>query len=108
MRLRRHRELRVLSVELSHEALIVLDGHLVTETASTFEQAIAALTETSRVVLDLSRLRGIDRAGAAALARLRRSPDQELLAFAGRRRVRRRVARHPGAGLVLLPAPAPS
>jgi ABC-type transporter Mla MlaB component len=103
LRLRRDRDLRVLALELSHEVLVVLDGHLVRETADAFERAVESLPMSARLVLDLSRLRTLDRAGVAAVRRLRRSPEQEVLAFAERRRIRRRLARRGGgAGLVLL------
>ena len=105
-RLRRRRSLRVLSVELAQEVLVVLDGHLVDETAFALDETIDALPASARVVLDMSRLRSIDRAGVDAVRRMHRRPDQEILAFADRARVRRRLARHGGgAGLVLLARP---
>jgi len=83
----------VTHVQLGHDVLVMAEGDLVDGEAGALAGAVVAMPEDARLVLDLSRVRGIDRAGARAVRHLCDAVAHDVVVFAQRRRVRRALRR---------------
>ncbi len=94
----RRRGLRVGKVRIPGETLIVLEGTLVAGTVDAFVAAVERIGGRAQLVIDLSGVSRIDRAGVAALTAACDEHDGSDVRLVGaddraRRRIRRHAAR---------------
>ena len=91
---RRARRLDVAKVRLPGEVLVVLDGALRRSTVAAFTAAIGSIGRHAKVVVDLSRLCRIDRAGVEALSAACSARGADICLVGVAENVRRCICRH--------------
>jgi hypothetical protein len=100
---RRSRPLRVVSVLLGAEELVVVEGVLADTTAIRVQEALHAAADRSHVVVDLRRVRSLQRGAAEAVIAASSSLDHPAIVLApARRRARHRLERAAAAAQVQL------
>lgn len=91
---RRSHPLRVVSVLLGAEELVVVEGTLAAAAAVRVEDALRAAADRSHVVVDLRRVRSLDRRAAQAVIAAATGLEHSAIVVApARRRARRRLER---------------